>query len=171
MWDYKNLKSVKSESRIDRTHEQYVERFLQRLMLVYCWLHVEASCLWRSDWAEVGGLLCWFVLKAAFWEPCCAAKVMRDRVRLSARTRGKELSFTSECSSARATSSCRRFCAVRRLCFWRRASAKTKKGGMTSLQLEEKSSNQETAAQKIIFQITKRVCADEEPVAIGWTVG
>lgn len=79
--------------------------------------------------------------------------------------------LTSECSSARATSSCRRFCAVCRLCFWTRASATTKKHhwcmlrggrwGMTSLELEErererkKSSNQETAAEKIIFQITK----------------
>ena len=35
--------------------------------------------------------------------------------------------FTSECSSACATSSCRRFCAVCRLCFWTRASATTEK--------------------------------------------
>lgn len=35
--------------------------------------------------------------------------------------------FTSECSSACATSSCRRFCAVCRLCFWTWASATTKK--------------------------------------------
>lgn len=45
------------------------------------------------------------------------------------RTRGEELSFTSECSSAHVTSSCRRFCAVCRLCFWRWASATTEKGG------------------------------------------
>lgn len=42
---------------------------------------------------------------------------------------------------------------------------------MTLLELEVKSSK-ETTAQQMIFQITKSfgVCADEETLAMGWTV-
>lgn len=86
--------------------------------------------------------------------------------------------FTSECSSARATSSCRRFCAVCRLCLWTWASAMTKKHqwcmrrerrktryDFSGFGRKKKNPVTKKPQQRKLFSKSQRafrVCADEE---------